>query len=275
MPKTSALSKYGPWALVTGASSGIGMAFARQLAARGFNLVITARRRARLEQLAGELRYHHGVMVAPLVLDLGDKDYLQQILAACEGRDIGLVVSNAGFGFKGLHQEMHPAALERMLEVNCHVPMQLAYEFLPRLRQRGRGGLIITSSVEAFFGLPGSAGYSASKAFAKSLGEALYGENLGSGVDVLVLCPGLTDTEAPTLQGYDKAQMRGMRLPEAVAAEAIRALGVKPVVVSASWRFRSTMRLLSLLPRKWTLALAARAVPAEQKEQAQQALQKG
>jgi len=250
--------QYGPWALVTGASSGIGMAFARRLAARGLDLVVTGRRRERLEQLAGELRYRHDRSVQPLALDLGDVGFLSTVAAACEDRDIGLVVSNAGFGLKGLHHEMHPDALDRMLHVNCRVPMQLAHHFLPALRRRGSGGFIVTASVEAFFGLPGSAGYSASKAFAKALGEALYAENRGCGVDVLALCPGLTDTEAPGLQGYDTAQMKGMQSPDAVAAQALAALGTTPVLVSATPSFRCMIGLLSHLPRKWTLALAAR-----------------
>ena len=257
---------YGPWALVTGASSGIGRAFARQLAAAGLNLVITARRKERLERLATELHRKHAVVVEPLALDLSDPEFLPIVAAACEGKNIGLVISNAGFGLKGLHYELPQETLDQMLNVNCRAPMKLAHYFLPRLLQRGRGGLVITASVEAFFGLPGSAAYSASKAFAKALGEALYGETLHSGVNTLVLCPGLTDTEAPALQGYNTAEMSGVKMPEEVAAEALEALGKRPVLISAAAKYRYMIRLLSQLPRRLTLALAAKAVGREQKK---------
>lgn len=254
----SFLYDYGPWALVTDASSGIGAAFAWALAARGLNLVLVAQHRDRSDLLVKELRLRTNVEVEILELDLSDLDFLAKVIAACEGRDIGMIVSNAGFGLKGLHHQLPLDELDRMINVNCRAPMQLAHHFLPSLLERERGGLIITSSVEGFFGMPTSANYSASKAFAKTLGEALYGETLGKGVDTLVLCPGLTDTEAPTLQGYNKAEITGMMSPDAVVREALEALGKQPVLVSAVRKYRIMTAILGWLSAKLRVSMIAK-----------------
>ncbi len=130
--------KYGPWAVVTGASSGIGEHFAKQLAAEGLHLVLVARRADRIERLAVELRDAHGVEVEALPLDLGRPDFLEPIFAACAGKEVGLVVSNAGTGLKGPHHEAAPEKLASMLDVNCRAPMLLARAFAPRLIERRR-----------------------------------------------------------------------------------------------------------------------------------------
>ncbi|MGB3622168.1 MAG: SDR family NAD(P)-dependent oxidoreductase [Ketobacter sp.] len=254
------LERYGPWALVTGASSGIGMSFARQLAAAGFNLVITARRTQRLDALAAELQQQHPITVKTVNLDLSDTASLSHLVEACHNKDIGLIISNAGFGFKQRHHKLRMSDLDNMLNVNCRAPMALSHHFLPHLLERGKGGFIITSSVEAYFGVPGSAAYSATKSFAKTLGEALYGETVGCGVDTLVLCPGLTDTEAPTLQGFDKKEMKGMKSPDDVAAAALQSLGKQPVLMSASLPFRCMIQIARLLPRGLLLRKASASI---------------
>ncbi len=187
---------YGPIALVTGASSGIGLAFAEELAARGFDLVLAARRTDRLEALAQRLLSSCGVKTRVIGADLSDPDAPARLLEETEGSDIGLVVSNAGFNIKGAFESKDASAMARMLTVNCHAPMQLAHGFIPRLKARGRGGLLFTASVEGLIGCPYSTAYSASKALVVSLGEGLWGELQGTGVDVLTLCPGATESEA-------------------------------------------------------------------------------
>jgi short-subunit dehydrogenase len=254
--------RYGPWALVTGASSGIGAAMARALAARGLSLIVAARRAAHLEALAAELRTAHGVEVVVAAIDLTRVDAAEALVAACGERDLGLVVSNAGFGLKGDHHTLDRAALTAMLMVNCHAPMAIGHAFAPRLIARGRGGLILTSSIEAFLGFPGSAAYAASKAFVHVLGESLWGELERHGVDVLVLSPGATDTDAPTLQGIDKGQIPGpVMTPEAVARQALARLGGKPVFVPG-WTNRWMMRVLTALPRRTALRMAGRGIRA-------------
>lgn len=117
----------------------------------------------------------------------------------------------------------------------------------------------MTSSVEGFFGFSSSANYSATKAYVKALGEALWGETKDDNIDILVLCPGLTDTEAPALQGFNKQEMSGMMSPDEVARQALNQLGRQPVFISATGKYRAMINILSHLPRRWTLSLSSRA----------------
>lgn len=250
---TDFADRYGPWALVTGASSGIGRAFAEELAARGVNLVLTARRAAHLEQLAGAL----GVATRILPADLGDPDTPAALLAETADFDVGLVVSNAGFGMKGAHEGNDPTAMTEMLMVNCNAPMQLAHGFLPRLRTRGRGGLLIVSSIEGLMGCPFSTAYSASKALVIALGEGLWGELDGSGIDVLTVCPGATESEAAAKQGIDIAKLRDVMPARAVAAASLEALGDGPTFFPSA-PYKASFDQLLALPRRDALrAMAA------------------
>src|SRR5262249_5999725 len=156
---TKFADRYGPWALVTGASSGIGEAFARALAARGLHLVLTARRVPELEALAASLRAEHHDEVRVAGVDLARGGFLPALTAACAGVDVGLIVANAGFGLKGEHHEQDPERLTAMLSVNCLAPMLLANAFAPRLIARGRGGILFTSSIESFLPFPWSSAY--------------------------------------------------------------------------------------------------------------------
>ncbi len=211
-------NRYGPWAIVTGASSGIGEHFARQLGARGIHLILIARRIERIEALAAELRRNCAVEVIALELDLATADFLNGLRAACGERDVGLVVSNAGLPAKGPLCETDPGALLSVLDVNARAPLLLARAFAPALIRRGRGGLLMTGSIEGFHGFPHSTVYAASKAFLLSLGEGLWGELRGCGVDVLVLLPGATDTEVLAKSGVDREDMvTGVMDPAEVA----------------------------------------------------------
>jgi len=254
--------RYGPWALVTGASSGIGAALARALAARGLNLVITARRTSLLDALADELRRERRIAVDVVGVDLARPDFLAPLLAACADRDIGLVVSNAGFGLKGEHHRLPAEQLTAMLMVNCHAPMLLAHAFAPRLVARGRGGLLFTGSIEGFLGFPWSSAYAASKAFVRVLGEGLWGELEGRGVDVMVVSPGATDTDAPAQQGIDPRKIPGRMMPPAeVAAQALARLGRRPVFVPG-WLNRLMVRILTAMPRRLALRMAGKGIRA-------------
>lgn len=210
-------NRYGPVALVTGASSGIGVGFAEELAARGLDLIITARRKDRLDALAARLRAGHGVQVTVVVADLSDPAAPRQLADACEGHDIGLVVSNAGFSVRGYHETLDPAELSEMLTVDCHAPLHLAHRFLPRLKARGKGALLMVSSIEALMGCPFSAAYAAMKALVVHLGEGLYAEAAGSGIDILTCCPGATDTEAGVRAGIDMSKIANVQQPRELA----------------------------------------------------------
>ena len=252
--------RFGPWALVTGASSGIGESFARALAARGLHLVITARRAAVLETLASSLRREHGVEVLPVGLDLSRPDFLPALAAACEGKDLGLVVSNAGFGLKGEHHKLAADALTAMVNVNALAPMLIAHHFAPRLIARGKGGLLFTGSIESYLGFPWSSAYAASKAFVTVLGEGLWGELERRGVDVLVLSPGSTDTAALTLQGIDRSKIPGRIMPpDEVVGLALAQLGKRPVFIPG-WLNRFFVRFLTTLPRRTGLRLAGKGI---------------
>ncbi|NGY04016.1 SDR family NAD(P)-dependent oxidoreductase [Solimonas terrae] len=251
--------RYGPVALVTGASSGIGRAFAECLAARGMDLVVVARRTQRLEELATQLRRKYTVNVTVCPADLARPDAAQTILDATAPLDVGLLVSNAGFGFKGAFDGGDPQAMADVLMVNCHTPMLLARGFVPRLRQRGRGGILFTSSVEGLIGCPYSATYAASKAFVNSLGEALWAELAADGISVLTLCPGATDTEAPRLQGIDPATLRHLMSPEVVAALALDQIDNGPIYIPSE-HYRASFGQLLAMPRRDALLAMARSM---------------
>lgn len=241
------LQQYGPWAIVTGASSGIGEQFARLLAEHGFHLIITARRKDRLLKLSSELQQQHSVTVEALPLDLSSPDFLSSICAVIEGKDVGLLISNAGFGLKGEHHQTSAEQMDRMLQLNSRAPMLLAHALSPALIKRGKGGILFTGSIEGFLSFPWSASYAATKAFVLSLGKSLWYELKPYGVDVLVLAPGSTDTEALPLQGFDPKQQFGLMPPRRVAEQALAQLGRKPVYISG-WINRLFIRILTALP---------------------------
>ncbi|MBV6416405.1 MAG: putative oxidoreductase [Steroidobacteraceae bacterium] len=253
--------KYGPWALVTGASSGIGEQFARLLAKSGINLLLVARRSDRLENLARELSRRRRLEVQVFAADLADPDAVDRIVAAIGERDIGLLVSNAGFGLKGGFTEAGRARVEAMFNVNARAPLMLAHALLPRLRARGRGGIIFTGSVEGEAPYPWSVAYSATKAFVHSLGMGLYGELAGTGVDVLVLAPGATDTEALTLQGFKPGMMPNLMPAAEVAKQALRQLGRTPLHVPGSEN-RRQVNAMRRMPREKLIARNAAAMSA-------------
>ncbi|WP_306215396.1 SDR family NAD(P)-dependent oxidoreductase [Actinoplanes sp. RD1] len=256
---TDFLHRYGPTALVTGASSGIGRAFAVELAARGLHLVLVARRDDRLRALAAELTARHDVDVRVLAEDLADSGAPDRILGAVRDLDIGMVINNAGFGVKGAFEGGDPRTLAEMQAVNCTAPTRLAHGLAPALKRRGRGALLFTSSVEGLIGVPYSAVYSATKAYVVALGEALWGELTPAGIDVLTVCPGATDTEAPARQGIDKATLRHLMSPEDVVGSTLSELGGEPVHVPSD-HYRQSFAGLQAMPRREALAAMARSV---------------
>ena len=259
MSNDSFKERYGPWALVTGASSGIGRAFAERLAGKGVNVVLLARRAQRLDELDARLRQQHGVEANICVTDLAVSDAARRILDTTDGLDIGLLVSNAGFGLKGEHAGNDPKAMADMLMVNCQAPMLLTHGFIPRLRRRGRGGIILTSSVEGLIGCPYSTVYSATKAFVNSLGEGLWAELAPDDIQVLTICPGATDTEAAALQGIDLRKLQNVMMPEEVVDLALAHLGDGPTCITSE-HYRAQFEPLLALPRRSALMAMARSM---------------
>lgn len=257
---TSFAARYGKWAVVTGASSGIGAEFAAQLAARGLSLVLCARRKDRLEALGAELTRAHGVEVRVVELDVGRADFVDMLLAEVGELDVGLVVSNAGFGEKGPFLASDVARDLQMLDVNCRASLLVAHTFAKRLVARGKGGMIFTSSTAAFQGLPFTAHYAATKGYGLQLAEGLWYELRPHGVDVLALCPGPTDTEGPRRTGVDpdKVPVKMMSVGPVVKA-ALEGLGKVPVVVPGATNQLAAL-LVKVLPRRVSTALAGRMI---------------
>ena len=188
------LTKYGSWALVTGASSGIGKEFARDLAKQGFNLVLVARRRNELEQLSGELKRNFNIDARPTVLDLLQPGAVQELHSSVSDLDIGLVITAAGIDEMGPFLDKNYQSLERMITLNVTVPTEIAHAFGRDMSGRKKSGIILVSSLFAYQGIPLFATYAATKAYILTLGEALTVEMNKQGIDVLTLSPGLTAT---------------------------------------------------------------------------------
>ncbi len=217
--------RFGPWAVVTGASSGIGQAFARQLAANGLHLVLVARRRPLLEALGRELEAAYGIHYRAVGLDLTQEDFMQPLEAATHDLDIGLVISNAGAGGPEDFLATEEPLLHQVVQLNAIAHLDLAHYYGRRLAQRGRGGILLVSTLGARQAVPYTANLAAAKAYVLSLGEALHVEFQDVGVHVTVLLPGPTDTPAMTDFGFDQANLP-LRLmsPERCAAEGLAAL---------------------------------------------------
>ena len=218
-------NRFGPWALVTGASSGIGAEFARQLAAAKLNVVLAARRQTLLEQLGGELQGRFGVQTRSIRTDLSEPDAVARLAAAVVDLDIGLVVSNAGTGNPGsfLHEDRDE--LMQRFRLNALSHLDIAHHFSPRLAARRRGGLILGGAMGAAHGIPFMANDAGSKAFVESFGESLHVELKRQGVHVTVLVVPPTDTAILAKFGLDPTNMPMKPMsPRQCAAEAIRAI---------------------------------------------------
>lgn len=216
------LEHYGPWAMVTGASDGIGRAMARELAQRGFNVLLVARREQHLRELAVELSREAGVECLAVASDLTTMQGCDTVVAASAGLDIGLLVAAAGFGTSGDFVDSTLRTEREMLAVNCGAVLELVGHIAPRLAQRKRGGIVLFSSVLAFQGVPQSAHYAATKAWVQSFAEGLHRELASRGVDVLASAPG------PVNSGFAKRAKLDLGTalaPEVVARDTLDALG--------------------------------------------------
>lgn len=200
------IASYGPWAVVTGASSGIGQAFASHLAAANLNLVLVARSTDRLESLGDSLSHRHGIAYRVVTADLSQPDAVSAIVDATEALDVGLLVSNAGAGRPGKLLDQTLDDLHRRFTLNATSHLDLVHAFGRRFVARGRGGIILVSAL-ALHGIPHMAHESAAKAYVLNLGEALHHELASAGVDVTVLLPGNVDTPIIDALGLERASL--------------------------------------------------------------------
>ncbi|WP_095509328.1 SDR family NAD(P)-dependent oxidoreductase [Rubrivirga marina] len=218
---------YGPWAVVTGASSGIGRAFAEALATRGLNVVLTARREAALATLAEALRQTHGVEARVVPADLGTEAGVAAVEGGSADLDVGLLVASAGFGTSGAFLESDLGDEIAMLDVNVRAVARLTHGVGRRLVARGRGGIVLLGSLVGFQGTPFAAHYAATKAYVQTLGEALHVELAPRGVDVVVSAPGPVDTGFAEVADM---QMGAALTPDAVVGPTLAALGRRQTV---------------------------------------------
>lgn len=241
--------RYGPWAVVAGASDGIGEAFARALAADGFNLVLVARRTSVLDALAGELRAAHGVLVRVVSADLCSTGILERIRLRTDDIEAGLLVYNAG----AMHgaQNFVDQPIERVLglvALNCRGPALLAHHYGERMRRRGRGGIILLSSLAALSGGSNTALYSATKSFDLILAEGLWHELKPHGVDAMCLVAGATLTPSMLASKDSFRDYPNIMQPADVAREGLEFLGKGPLRVAGEHN-RAVARALMPLAR--------------------------
>ncbi|MDH2427229.1 SDR family NAD(P)-dependent oxidoreductase [Sphaerisporangium sp. TRM90804] len=228
-------------ALVTGASSGIGEAFCRELAARGHHLVVVARRAAPLDTLAGELRSRHGVQVETIAADLTSPEGLRavELRLSDPGRPVDLLVNSAGLvGRIGPLPHQEEGAHERLIDLNIAATVRLTRAAVTGMVPRRRGGVVNLSSASAFAPAPGGAAYVASKAFVVSFSQSVHGEVKWLGVSVTALCPGSVATAGSRSKG---GRFGRVIAPEAVARQGLAAVAAgRPVhVVGADYRLRA------------------------------------
>lgn len=219
--------KYGDWAVVTGASSGIGLELATQLASAGFNLILNARSEDRLLKVEQQLKSHN-IAIKLVVADVSDKHGIEKIIQSVQGLKVGLLINNAGFGTSGLFVDADLDLEINLLRVNCESVLALSHFFAKKFKQQQGGGIIFLSSLVAFQGVPYAANYAASKAYIQSFAEALAVELKPFGVDVLAAAPG------PVESGF--GQRANMQMDNAMAADQLgvpilKALGKQSNVV--------------------------------------------
>lgn len=249
--------RYGPWGLVAGAAVGLGAQWARQLAGRGLDLVLIDRDGPLLETTAAEIEAGHGVAVRPVTLDLARGDLLVALGPEVADREIGLVVYNAAIGSVAPFLELDAGQLQAIIDVNCRAPMLLAHALLPAMVARGRGGVILMSSLSGNIGSAQLAAYAASKAFLLVAADALWAELRPLGVDVLAVQPGSTRTPGwLSSQPAEADDTAGLPVMEAadVVREALDALGVEPLVVPGELNRQGAAALASL-PRRQAIEL--------------------
>lgn len=219
--------RYGPWAVVTGASNGIGLALAQALAARGLNVAMAARTELKLTQLAESIERDYGVLTRVIKADLSTDQGTEDLLTSTQDLDVGLLVANAGFGTSGDFLDADIAAELNMIDLNVRALAAHTYHYGQRLKARGKGGIILISSILSWQPVVKSANYAATKAYVQSFAEALHIECKPLGIDVLSSAPAGVNT------GF--AERANMQIngaePKVVANNTLDALGKQHTVL--------------------------------------------
>jgi len=258
--KADFAARYGPWATVAGASEGLGATYAEELASRGLNLVLVARRAELLQSLASELSKKYNVEIKIIPLDLSATNAVEQIAENTKDMEIGLLVYNAAFSAIGPFLERPLDDHIKEINTNAFTPLKLIYLFAGQMLARGRGGIVLMSSLSAFQGSAYISTYAATKAFNIVLAEGLWEEWRERGVDILVCVSGAVKT--PNYVASEPEQTGGLgdmtMRPNQVVYEALNALGKGPYVIPGRMNRISSFVMRHLLPRKAAVKLMGR-----------------
>ena len=249
----------GKWALITGASAGIGVALAQQLAAGGTNLVLTARREERLRTVANDLSAKHKIQAEIFATDLAKYSAPEEIFAFTQQKGIAvhLLINNAGFGAYGELPDVEPQRLLDMVQVNCSAVVHLTRLFLPPMISRKNGDVLILASTASFQAVPYISTYAATKAFDLLFAEGLAEEMKPHGIRVCALCPGSTESEFHTVAGQDQFN-RERETAEKVAHTGLEALAAGKSYVISGWRNYLGTQGERLVPRRFVTRVAAK-----------------
>lgn len=249
-------ARYGAWAVVAGASEGLGRAFSVALAARGLNVLLVARREEPLRALAEQLARDHGISAETLALDLSVPDATERLAAVTADREVGLVVANAASVPIGPFATVPPDSLDLAIAVNCRTTLHLARQYLPIMAGRGRGGMVIMSSLAGMQGTPMLSTYASTKAFGLVLAEGLWHEFAPSGVHVIGCAAGAISD--PNLAAVKAKRAPGTLPPERIAEDTLAALGLGPRVVPGGTNRVAALLMGRLLPRRMAVRIMAR-----------------
>jgi short-subunit dehydrogenase len=239
MTNADFVGRYGPWAIVAGASEGLGVAYAHRLAERGVNLLLISRNAELLDKLVIEVRATHGIEARALALDLTTPDAVSKIIAATANLEIGLMVYNAGADSRVMDFLERPVAeAVRLTTLNITTPITLAHHFVTAMKKRGKGGLILMSSFASVVGTPGNAVYAASKAFSNVFAEGMWHEFGKFGVHVLGFIIGIVRTPAMERMGLSFEGLSGVADPYDLVDEALANIDKGPTLYASGLQDR-------------------------------------
>ncbi|AET68268.1 short-chain dehydrogenase of unknown substrate specificity [Desulfosporosinus orientis DSM 765] len=252
----------GRTAVITGATSGIGAAYALWFAQDGYDLIITGRRRAVIEEFAQKLRKSYGIKVEVVIAELAKPDQVEKLIEKIRHRQVEVLVNNAGFGVNSFYQESDLEIMEQVVEVNVLTPMKLIHALLPGMIRRGRGIIINVSSESAYLSIPKNSVYSGVKAFLLSFTEGLHLDLRNTGVKVQVVCPGFTRTDFHEKMGMKKSKQRNKGLihwmsPEKVVEISLKDLKKEKVICIPGIHTKLLIFFGKILPKNYYYKFAS------------------
>lgn len=242
-------------AVITGATSGIGAAYASKFAQLGYDLIITGRRKEKIEGVAKQIQQEYNVNVEIILAELSEMQDIKKVIDFIKEKEIEVLVNNAGFGVKSLYQVSELSVMEQLVKVNVFAPMELIHAILPGMVKRDRGTIINISSESVYMIIPQNAIYSGAKAFLKSFTEGLHMDLMDTGVKVMAVCPGLTHNDLHEKMGMDKSRQinRGQikwMSPEDVGDISLKDLKKGKVICIPGNHTKILTHLLNIMPRK-------------------------